>query len=253
MYGMCSNADNNGCRRDGHNGLLPPVMSAKIKSKHTIRYGKVEVRARIPKGDWIWPAIWMLPKDSKYGQWPRSGEIDMMESRGNAVANDPGGHNHGVTEVISTLHWGPSASHNGFMKTHGGRQNNNGWNSDFHVYTLDWTQNHIIVSVDNQEVMHINAPAGGFFHFGGFTGDNIWKTGEHMAPFDQPFYLILNVAIGGTSNFFPDNWHYDAKKPWANSSPHANADFWAHRYEWERTWVGDNVAMEVDWVQMTQY
>ncbi|KAL3858963.1 hypothetical protein ACJMK2_009208 [Sinanodonta woodiana] len=252
MYGTCTNADRYGCRREGPNGMLPPVMSAKITSKTTIRYGKVEVRARIPKGDWIWPAIWMLPRSSHYGEWPRSGEIDLMESRGNSVASDPSGHNHGVNEVSSTLHWGPSANENRFSRTHGERQNNNGWNSDFHVYSLDWTQNQLVISVDNQEVLHVNPP-GGFWHYGGFSGDNLWKSGEHMAPFDQPFYLILNVAIGGTNGFFPDDWHYDTKKPWSNNSPHENADFWAHRNEWERTWVGDNVAMEIDWVQMTQY
>ncbi|GFR79102.1 beta-1,3-glucan-binding protein [Elysia marginata] len=51
-------------------------------SKPTIRYGIVEVRARIPRGDWLWPCIWLMPKDNKYGAWPRSGEIDIMESRG---------------------------------------------------------------------------------------------------------------------------------------------------------------------------
>ena len=54
-------------------------MSARINTLNlsSIRYGKVEVRAKIPSGDWLWPAIWMLPVDNKYGEWPLSGEIDV--------------------------------------------------------------------------------------------------------------------------------------------------------------------------------
>ena len=57
-------------------------MSARITTQNsaTIAFGKVEVRAKIPSGDWLWPAIWMLPKDNKYGPWPLSGEIDVRHS-----------------------------------------------------------------------------------------------------------------------------------------------------------------------------
>ena len=61
---------------------IQPVMSARINTKNSvsIAFGKVEVRAKIPRGDWLWPAIWMLPKDDVYGQWPLSGEIDVRPS-----------------------------------------------------------------------------------------------------------------------------------------------------------------------------
>ena len=67
--------------------VINPVMSARIHTKrsHHIQFGKVEVRAKIPRGDWLWPSIFMLPvNEDKYGPWPRSGEIDIMQSRGNA-------------------------------------------------------------------------------------------------------------------------------------------------------------------------
>lgn len=62
-------------------------MSARLttKNSHHITYGKVEIRAKLPQGDWLWPALWMLPVDDAYGPWPLSGEIDIMESRGNGV------------------------------------------------------------------------------------------------------------------------------------------------------------------------
>lgn len=84
--------------------FLPPVRSARLttKGKKSIRYGMVEVEAKLPKGDWLWPAIWMMPEDSVYGVWPRSGEIDIMESRGNERDYDEGGRNY----YYGTLHWG---------------------------------------------------------------------------------------------------------------------------------------------------
>ena len=65
---------------DGGNNVIPPVQSARISTQghYSIQFGKVEVRAKLPRGDWLWPAIWMLPVDtSKYGPWPLSGEIDV--------------------------------------------------------------------------------------------------------------------------------------------------------------------------------
>lgn len=59
--------------------IINPVQGARLvtKGKASIRYGKVEVTARMPTGDWIWPAIWMMPEADTYGEWPRSGEIDV--------------------------------------------------------------------------------------------------------------------------------------------------------------------------------
>lgn len=80
-------------------------MSAQLRTHDSFqfKYGKVEVRAQLPKGDWLWPAIWLLPSDYAYGGWPASGEIDLLESRGNS----PGYEGHDSDIVASTLHWGP--------------------------------------------------------------------------------------------------------------------------------------------------
>jgi beta-glucanase (GH16 family) len=88
--------------------MIPPVRSARLttKGKKSIRYGQVEVVAKMPKGDWLWPAIWMMPENSVYGDWPRSGEIDIAESRGND-AKYPGG---GRNVYYGTTHWGKFAA-----------------------------------------------------------------------------------------------------------------------------------------------
>lgn len=61
------------------NTVIPPAMSARLttRASHAIRFGRVEIRAKLPRGDWLWPALWMLPKDNIYGEWPLSGEIDV--------------------------------------------------------------------------------------------------------------------------------------------------------------------------------
>ncbi|GFN77511.1 beta-1,3-glucan-binding protein, partial [Plakobranchus ocellatus] len=193
LFGYCTQSGNYGCVREGKYGLLPPVMSGKLKSVPTLRYGIVEVRARIPQGDWLWPAIWMMPKYARYGNWPRSGEIDIMESRGNKG-------DIGIGTVTSTLHWGPSPNENKYYLTHGDKKSSS-WANSFHTWRLEWTPDHLTTFVDNQQIMRITP---NFWQKGGFSGGNIWASGEKMAPFDQEFYLILNVAVGGTNGFFPD-------------------------------------------------
>lgn len=94
--------------------IVNPVKSARINTKlgASIKFGRVEVTAKLPAGDWLWPAIWMLPTDSVYGEWPRSGEIDIMESRGNNYTYTQGGNN----IVSSTLHFGPNAANDGWWR-----------------------------------------------------------------------------------------------------------------------------------------
>lgn len=106
-----------GCERNAaaSGNVLNPVQSARLRSagKFSFQYGKIEVKAQLPKGDWIWPAIWMLPADEAYGGWPASGEIDIMESRGNDASCEAGGNN----KFASTLHWGPNYDANKYELT----------------------------------------------------------------------------------------------------------------------------------------
>lgn len=105
--GSCTGTQLSSCAITSNSTLgrmIPPVRSARLttKGKKSIRYGRVEVVAKMPRGDWLWPAIWMFPEASKYGDWPQSGEIDIMETRGNDISYPPGGRD----VYTSTLHWG---------------------------------------------------------------------------------------------------------------------------------------------------
>ena len=122
------------------NNPAPPVQSALIRtySSFAFKYGRVEVRAKLPRGDWLWPAIWMMPKTGSYVGWPRSGEIDIMESRGNENLYNGAGQNIGVQEFGSTLHFGTESWNSASWAAHLSKRNGNGWHRAFHSYKMEW-------------------------------------------------------------------------------------------------------------------
>jgi len=256
---VCTGHDYWGCERGGNPvNLINPIQSARLRSTRAFatRYGRVEVSAKMPNGDWIWPAIWMMGKRESYGTWPASGEIDIVESRGNRDYVDQTGAQKGVNSAGSTLHWGPYFPYNGYDQTTGERPGNFG--AVQHRYGVVWDENTIKLSIDGITVVDVNPPAGGFWQMGNFglpAESNPWRTArnQRMAPFDQEFYFILNVAVGGTNGFFPDQWtNRPTPKPWVNTSPQAFKDFWDARNNWLPTWniASEDSAMEIDYIRV---
>ncbi|KAK6172291.1 hypothetical protein SNE40_015983 [Patella caerulea] len=248
-WGVCTDSGFRGCYRDAKNGLLPPILSGRVESYPTIKYGTVTIRAQIPKGDWLWPAIWMMPRNSTYGGWPRSGEMDMMEASCNEVMYFNDGTKVGIQRVTSTIHFGPESPedhplHGEKIKSHGD------WHS-FHIYTLDWSPDHVILSVDGEVVSRMDIPDGtSVWDKYNFNGTNPWARGAKIAPFDQEFYMILNVAVGGIRGMFGEGYvHYAYPKPWSQYDIDPLTPFWEHRNEWMPSWRGDDVAMIIDYVE----
>jgi beta-glucanase (GH16 family) len=243
-----------GCSRTsfGTSGgnVLNPIQSARVRTARSFsfKYGKVEVRAKLPKGDWIWPAIWMLPRYNSYGSWPSSGEVDIVESRGNA--NYAAG---GVNSVASTLHWGPFVGQDPFYLTHGAQTMPSGdFSQDFHVFGMIWTNDTICTYIDSESniVLKVDTSAQSFWHKGGWdttSYDNIWANRGNNAPFDQKFYLIFNVAVGGTGGYFPDGV---GNKPWSDTDPHAVNAFNSAIGQWYPTWNGEDSALQIDYVKV---
>lgn len=215
----CTDSSNGGCDRQGNaNYIIHPIRSGLVKTSESFsfKFGTLEIRARNPTGDWLWPALWLMPKNRVYGGWPASGEIDLMESRGNTLLFD-GNTNVGTEQVGSTLHFGPRWDVNGYSTAHYPKNQSPGFNEGFHVYKLYWTPTYLQFHIDNVLVGTVNAGTG-FWARGGFswTGlPNPWINGTIMAPFDQEFYIIMNTAIGGTNAFFPDRFeNRNGAKPW---------------------------------------
>ncbi|KAK5129635.1 hypothetical protein LTR08_002997 [Meristemomyces frigidus] len=243
--GDCSSTDWSACvavTNTTNGTVVNPVKSARLNTKAgaTIKYGRVEVEAKLPAGDWLWPAIWMLPVNSTYGPWPASGEIDIMESRGNNYTYPTGGNN----IVSSTLHWGLEPNADGWWQNNVKRKAlHTTYSSDFHVYGLEWTGKYIFSYIDTRllQVLYtnFNKPfwAKGKFPVSDTNGTRLvdpWsQTGNDATPFDQDFYLILNVAVGGTNGWFEDGVK---SKPWVDASKTAAHDFWNARNQWYPTW-----------------
>jgi len=244
---QCTDAGDWGCERVGSpNNIINPIRSARIRTVNSFnfKYGRVEVRARLPAGDWLWPAIWLMPTTHDYGTWPNSGEIDLMESRGNRNLNI-NGINIGVEHVGQTLHYGPYPALNGYEWATGTRNDASGYHNGFHLYQMEWTPSEIAFRIDGNLVHTVSGPfwERGLFEQRAPGVKNPWaKTASNplMAPFDQEFYFIINLAVGGTA-YFPDNAENPGGKPWSNQSPQALTDFWNGRNQWLPTWNLDDM------------
>ena len=138
--------------------IINPIQSARIRTakSFSFKYGRVEVRAKLPKGDWIWPAIWMLPELQAYGKWPASGEIDIMESRGNAAGYSAGG----VDTFGSTLHFGPFFGEDRYDLAHAEKKAPTGrdFSQDFHVFGLEWSADSIFTYLDTRDNVVLRMP-----------------------------------------------------------------------------------------------
>ncbi|XP_001845811.2 beta-1,3-glucan-binding protein [Culex quinquefasciatus] len=234
-----------GCERSGsYDRILNPIRSARLRTKDTFafKYGKLEIRAKLPAGDWLWPAMWMFPQQDSYGVWPKSGEIDLVESRGNRELYQDGKHI-GVKWLSSCLHFGESWNQ---KSEQCGTHAQGGLATQFNNYEMTWTKDVIQFGI-NGVVYRTVTPYEGFGKLGGF-GYNPWPQGSKMAPFDKEFFLVVNVAVGG--NFFPDNVRNPHRKPWYQGAPSAMTDFYKAKSDWLSTWDGDDAALQVDYVKV---
>jgi beta-glucanase (GH16 family) len=151
-----------------------PYTSARLWTKPTFGqlYGRFEARIKLPVGDGLWPAFWLMPVENTYGGWANSGEIDIMEARGRLP-----------NEISSALHFGGSWPNN--------RYTSKNYNfplgqtiAEFHVYAVEWEPTEIRFYVN--DILYHTV--------------NVWSSEgfDYPAPFDQPFYILLNLAVGGT-------------------------------------------------------
>lgn len=153
--------------------------SARIKTlgKKELRYGRIEARIKLPRGQGIWPAFWMLGSSFEDVGWPKCGEIDVMEYRGQQRF-----------EVQGSLH-GPKYSAGECITKGFKLQGDRGFDEDFHVFAVEWDPGRLTWAVDG-EVYHVVDSAA-------VTAKGPWV-------FHEPFFLILNVAVGGAYVGQPD-------------------------------------------------
>lgn len=138
------------------------------KDKKTFTYGRIDFRAKLPKGQGIWPALWMLGNNIATTPWPACGEIDILELLGNNPKT-----------AYGTIHWGVA----GAASTHiGGNStlSSDTFSDKFHVFSLKWSASQLSFLIDDATY---------------FTATKSQINGDY--PFDKPFFFIMNVAVGG--------------------------------------------------------
>lgn len=258
---VCTSSFNYGCSRKGtREHIINPIRSASIQTKKSFKYGIVEIRAKLPAGDWLRPSIKLQPKSNVYGEWPTSGEIDLVEARGNRNYQDDVG-SIGVDQMTATMHFGPNPKANGWDNAHYIKSSNKGFNEDFHIYKLDWSKNGIVIFVDNEEIGKFSVENDkSFWELGQFENNqdikdktNPWAQGTAMAPFDQEFFITIGLAVGGVSDYFSDDFENEPyPKPWSNASPRAPASFWKAKSQWLSTWTSteDSADFQIDYVKV---
>ncbi|GFG01734.1 beta-1,3-glucan-binding protein [Aspergillus lentulus] len=149
--------------------IINPVRSARLTTagKKTIKYGRVEVVAKLPAGDWLWPAIWyvrhlaristrtrtraklykMMPQDSVYGPWPARGETGIAESRGNDAERYPSGRN----IISSSMHWGTTYDKDAYLLSMGEWGSKRTKYSDgLHTFGLEWSEKYLFTWLDGR-------------------------------------------------------------------------------------------------------
>ena len=167
--------------------------SARINTsaKVDFRYGRVQVRAQLPAGAGTWPAAWLLPTEQIYGNWPNSGEIDILETQSLGLG--------GQNDLVGTIHFD-----NLFGKKQNGNTTTPAANlaTSFNMYELVWSSDVMRFYLNGKLYHTINR--------------NIWNFENLSAPFDQYFHILLNLALGGDfvfaaidNNIFPVNYLID--------------------------------------------
>ena len=168
-----------------------PYTSGKIRTLgiSSWKYGKVEFRAKPPKGQGTWPAVWMMPSNNHYGGWPRSGEIDILEgvNLGASCLQCEG--NVGENRMISAIHFGDYTPNNKLRDTRVALPSKALPSDDFHVWTLEWGKGLMRFYLDGRKYWELTEKD---WHSASPKAD-----GNPVAPFDQPFYIMANLAIGG--------------------------------------------------------
>lgn len=165
-----------------------PYTSGRIltRDKASFTYGYFEARMKTPTGSGMWPAFWMLPQPSspansenEYGGWPANGEIDIMEAKGRLE-----------NKVDTTLHFGKAWDAHDYVTKETTLSSNT---DEWHTYAVDWTADAISWFVDGQKVLTVTKDR--------WWSQDVSNQGKSQ-PFDKPFYIIFNLAVGGMYDIY---------------------------------------------------
>ncbi|XP_015593953.1 beta-1,3-glucan-binding protein [Cephus cinctus] len=219
------------CHRQARgSSILPPVLSGRLDTKMTFNfiYGRIEIRAKLPRGDWIYPLLTLDPLN------PLNGELNPPQMRiayssGNQElrmvdGTDVGGRLLGAGGIDAL---GVGAKRWQYMAK---KYSQHFWSNEYHTYELEWRQDRIIVKVDGTQY-----------------GNKVRQT---SSPFDKPYYLTIGVAVGGYGEFADNSTSNGYRKPWRNIASKALFNFFTATNLWHETWKEDSTALEIDYIKI---
>ncbi|CAH2237569.1 beta-1,3-glucan-binding protein-like [Pararge aegeria] len=246
LFSGCT-ATSTKCRTEAWGAsILPPIVSGKLTSKaFAFTYGVVEIRAKLPQGDWLYPDILLESFLKKYGSLNyASGVLRVAGARGNGQLS------------VGTADFGNKLLFGGVLMDAKCRDillrnktSSRPWGDDYHIYAVRWTPDEITLLVDGEEWTRITPSSNSLKDLFSTSCDiprSVLATGSKLAPFDDHFVLSLGVAAGGITEF-PDGVTSAGKpKPWQNTSRKASLRFWQDIASWIETWR--QPALLVDYV-----
>jgi beta-glucanase (GH16 family) len=169
------------------NDFRQPAVSSH-RGNTAWRYGRFEMRARVPDVSGMWPAFWMRPRDTVYGSWPRSGEIDILEYAGPTPTswND--------RRIVHDLHYWSGTSPTGKGSANGQMRVSEAWLDEFHTFAVEWDEDGFRWFVDGRLTHEAR------------RGSTPWAAPDapSPAPFDQAFFITLNLQVGGWAGAVDD-------------------------------------------------
>ncbi|XP_045766769.1 beta-1,3-glucan-binding protein-like isoform X1 [Maniola jurtina] len=211
--------------------ILPPIVSGRLTSYlFSFKYGIVYVRAKVPKGDWLYPEILLEPLLTKYGG-TFGGKFSLPEILKIALADGNRVNNEDYALVYQIFNRSKLGLGNcGATKTESTtRFNHDFWGDDFHEFALRWTPDEIMLTVDGDKYFYWERPS---------LCEDITSAFDYL-------HLTLGVAVGGAGEF-PDNSSTDngKPKPWRNGDPKASLRFWEERHSWLPTWTQPSLIVD---------
>ncbi|KAH8370265.1 hypothetical protein KR093_002849, partial [Drosophila rubida] len=213
----------NGCVRDARDrkipGKLPPIVTAQFSSKQSFafKYGRVEVRAKLPRAPFVVPQMFLQPKTHVYGEPDyQSGQLRIAYTRHGAGAQPD-------LYAGALLNANEPLRSNKLCHRLGSNDSSQDWSDSFHTYTMEWTPRQIRWLVDGDELCKQGSDAGAFSQTSVTNrrlpnADELEK-GTGIAPFDQEFYMTFGLSVGGFNEFFYD------EKTWHEKEPRAMINF----------------------------
>ncbi|XP_076763456.1 beta-1,3-glucan recognition protein 1 [Xylocopa sonorina] len=221
------------CKRTGYGWrILPPVISGRLNtmSSFAFLYGRIEVRAKLPRGDWIYPLLTLEATQREIQNSSVYCDIVLAYSAGNPSLRLE--HSNGQDISGHILQSGAHATDVDQQQTNQlnlpTKFSTSLWSDNYHVYDLEWRRGKIIAKVDGE------------------------LYGEQSVPalYETPVYLNLGVAVGGLTYFPDSSYSGNYEKPWRNVASKAQLQFYDAKTKWQETWKNTDTALHVDYIKV---